>query len=87
MLAIKMLFLFTGTIITSSASLEWLSFEIKVITPTNHTSRKQSIEPIRARIPVAGAKRGKTRTGKSQLLLAPCFGKWPEIFQPIIKAG
>ena len=51
-------------IIIERFSFECRKTQTKVITPTNHNSRKQSNEPISAR-----AKRGKTRASKSRLVL------------------
>ena len=48
----------------------------KVTSQTNHNTRRQSNEPIRTRSKhVADAKRGKTRAGRSRLVLVlPLIG-------------
>ena len=49
---------------TVKRSIDCRQTKPKVITPTNQNRRKQYIEPIRIK-----AKRGKTRAGKSRLVL------------------
>ena len=59
---------------TITELIEWFSFECrktktKVITLTNHSSHKQSSEPIRARSKYVSPVPRKTRASKSRLVL------------------
>ena len=71
----KQIFLFTKAVMLVFAleqfSIECRKTKTKVITQANHSGRRQSNKPIKARSKYKkpGAKRGKTREGKLRFVL------------------